>query len=152
MTYRREFDINRFDFNRDLAFGEQAEGVIREFLECILRGTVEVKADRYRNGKMVIETHQHRRKADRSGVEEDFWYPSGINVTTADWWVYNYSPKESFVIVSVPRLRRFLRANKHKYNESSKRTFAQSSDNPSKGWLLSPNEVMDLLISPDYDE
>ena len=150
MGYRREYDINTYDFARDLAYGEQSEAEIKKFLQAILKGTIEVKSDRYRNGKMVIETQQHRRNQARS--DTSFWYDSGINVTTADWWVYVFVPGSSFVIVSIPRLKRFLRANMHKYNDKTKRIFAQTSDNPSRGWLLSPTEVMDLLINTDYDE
>lgn len=151
MPYQPEFDIGRYDFAKDLAYGEQGEESIRRFLSKILEGSIEVKSDRYRNGKMVIETHQHRRYSDRSGAGGSFWDESGINVTKADWWVYIYSLNEGFVIVSVPRLRRFLRYHRAKYNENTKRIFAQTSDNPSKGWLLSPSEVMDLLINPEYD-
>jgi len=151
MPYQPEYDIGRYDFARDLAYGEQAEESIRRFLGQILQGSIEVKSDRYRNGKMVVETHQHRRFADKS-AGDSFWRESGINVTKADWWVYVYSLNEGFVIVSVPRLRRFLRYHQDKYNSRTKRIFAESSDNPSKGWLLLPSEVMDLLINPNYDD
>jgi hypothetical protein len=30
--------------------------------------------------------------------------------------------------------------------------FARQSQNPSKGILLEPNEVADLMTSPDYDD
>lgn len=151
MPYQPHYDIPKYNFAEDLAYGERGEDSIRQFLQGILQGSIEVKSDRYRNGKMVVETHQHRRSLFRDG-NAPFWTESGINVTKADWWVYIYSLNEGFVIVSVNRLRRYLRHNRDKYNDKTKRIFAETSDNPSRGWLLLPNEVMDLLINPSYDE
>lgn len=152
MPYQPKYDIPRYDFNRDLAFGEQAEESIKRFLQSVLGGSIEVKCDRYRNGKMVVETQQHRRYSDRRTDASSFWYESGINVTTADWWVYMYSLNEAFIAVSVPRLRRYLRYHRSKYNDHTKRIFAETSDNPSRGWLLLPDDVMDMLINPKYDD
>ena len=45
----------RFDFQADLAYGEHGEDNAKELFGS---GAVEVKSDRYRNGKMVVETEQ----------------------------------------------------------------------------------------------
>jgi hypothetical protein len=94
---------------------------------------------------MAIETQQ------QPGARGN-WIDSGINVTEAKWWVYQYNLDGAFHIVSVSRLKRYLRINSHKFNESTKRMFAAGSENPAKGFLIFPNDVIDLLINPKYDE
>jgi hypothetical protein len=148
---RREYDIPQrvVDWKTDLAFGLEGEGLVSSFLDAMSSGSFEVKTDRYRNGRMVVETNQNPR-----GMRDDngnqVWVPSGINVTTAKWWVYVFSIDGSFVIVDTDRLKRYLRVNKHKFNESTKRSLG-AADNPARGFLLMADDVKDLLTSEDYD-
>jgi len=37
------------------------------------------------------------------------------------------------------------------FNENTKRLFAEGSDNPAKGFLLEPENVMEMLYSKKYD-
>lgn len=129
----------RYNFQDDLKFGKLGEQLTQDFIESIVNGSFEVKTDRYRNGRMVVETHQNPRKKG--------WKPSGINVTQAKWWVYVYCLDGSLVVVSVERLRRYIDT----LNKSRMRVFAQHSDNPARGFLLLPEEVMTLLVDPQYD-
>ena len=148
----KEYDIkgNPFDFVADLAYGEEGEAQIRSFLDAVIHGDIEVKTDRYRNGRMVVETQQNPRGAtDADGKK--IWVNSGINVTTAKWWVYIFTLDGSFVVIATDRLKRYLKMNSHKFNESTKRIFAAASDNPSRGFLLMPDEVLDLLVNKIYD-
>lgn len=140
-----DYDISPPNFQKDLVFGQIGEQIVRNFLEDILNGSLEVKTDRYRNGRMAVETQQ------MPGGHGD-WIQSGINVTKARWWVYQYSTDGAFHIVSVARLKRYLRANSDKFNEATKKMFAAGSDNPAKGYLLYPEHVLDLLTNPKYDE
>lgn len=145
------FDIRgkKFDFKKDLEYGKQGESLISEFLDSLSESDFEVKSDRYRNGKMVVETNQNPRAAvDEFGKK--IWVPSGINVTTAKWWVYIYSPEGAFVVVSVSRLKRYLRAYPDRFNEKTKFDLG-GSDNPARGFLLMPYEVMDMLFNASYD-
>jgi len=138
-----------FDFKSDLAYGQAGEMLIDGFLQSLSGGSVEVKSDRYRNGRMVVETDQNPRgTVDENG--NPIWVKSGINVTTAEWWVYIFSPEGGFIVVSVSRLKRFLRLHPYRYNENTKKNFG-GEDNPAKGFLIMPNEVLDLLKNPDYD-
>lgn len=148
----KHFDISgrEFDFTKDLAYGQEGEEMVRSFLSTLSGGDFEVKSDRYRNGRMVVETNQNP-KGILADDGNPLWLPSGINVTTAKWWVYIYSPEGAFIVVSVPRLKRFLRANSSIYNESSKIRLG-GADNPARGFLLMPDAVVDLLINPKYDE
>ena len=129
----------KFDFQADLSYGHEGEAQLIDFFNALNRATVEVKADRYRNGRMAVETQQK----PSGGV----WKDSGINVTEAEWWAYRFAP-ESFVLISVQRLKNFLRYN---YDRLEKRNFAPDSDNPAKGFLLFPHHVQDLQTNELYD-
>ena len=133
---KESFDIpaRSFDFKKDLEFGLQSEKEIEGFLDDLSNGSFEVKTDRYRNGRMVIETDQNPRAiTDADGNR--IWHKSGINVTTAKWWVYVFSPSQGFVVVDVARVKRYLRANQDTFNESTKINLG-GNDNPARGFLL----------------
>jgi hypothetical protein len=129
----------KFDFTADLAYGHEGEQNLIDFMNDLNGASVEVKADRYRNGRMAVETQQRPAGGD--------WKNSGINVTEAKWWAYRFAPG-AFVIVEVGRLKNFLRANQGRLQ---KRDFAPDSNNPARGYLLFPNDVQDLLTNEAYD-
>ena len=133
-----------FNFAEDLKYGKIGEEAIVEVLNQLVSGSYEVKTDRYRNGHMVVETDQNPRN--------EGWKKSGINVTTAKWWVYIYALDGGIAIVSVERLKRYLRMNRHLFNEGTKRLMAEGSDNPAKGFILKQRHVMDLLTGNKYDD
>lgn len=56
------------------------------------------------------------------------------------------------VVVSVERLKRYLRKNRELFNEQTKKMFAAGSDNPSRGFLIEPSQVMEMLYSDKYDK
>ena len=141
---------SEFDFESDLAFGEQSEEFVKSCLASLASGSFEVKTDRYRNGRMVVETQQNPHGILNS-VGERKWVDSGINVTTAKWWVYVFAKNDSVLIVSVERLRRYLRMNKNKFNNDTKKFFAASSDNPAKGFLLMKDDVVEMMTNEKYD-
>ena len=150
--YNKDFDIgkNSFNFSDDLAFGHIGEDSVRKFYASVIQGASEIKTDRYRNGRMVVETQQNpRRKRDENDLP--IWENSGINVTKADWWIYIYSLGQGFVIVSVQRLKKFLRSHPERFNESTKMLLGASGDNPAKGFILESQEVMRMLYSEEYD-
>lgn len=152
MTYKKEFDIasKSFDFAKDLKYGQAGEGSIVSFYESVIQGSAEIKTDRYRNGRMVVETNQNpKNKVNELG--QKIWDLSGINVTTAQWWIYIYCLNQSIVVVSVERLKKYLRAHRDRFNEQNKVMFAQNSDNPAKGFLIEPQDVMQMLYSEKYD-
>lgn len=152
MSYKKEFDIasKSFDFAKDLKYGQAGEGSIVGFYESVIQGSAEIKTDRYRNGRMVVETNQNpKNKINELG--QKIWDLSGINVTTAQWWIYIYCLNQSIVVVSVERLKKYLRAHRDRFNEQNKVMFAQNSDNPAKGFLIEPQDVMQMLYSEKYD-
>ncbi|CAB4151214.1 hypothetical protein UFOVP582_6 [uncultured Caudovirales phage] len=148
-----DYDIpeRKFDWQTDLKFGHKGETLVGDFLDAIGTGNFEVKTDRYRNGRMVLEMEQNPRlKKNEDGTA--FWKPSGLAVTKAKWWVYVYTLDGSFVIVDVKRIKRYLKANKVKFNKKNYKTFAARSSNPTMGHLLEPEDVMDMMINKEYDE
>ena len=148
-----DYDIpaRKFDFHTDLRFGKKGEKLVEDFLDAMSDGSFEVKTDRYRNGRMVLEmTHNPRKKVDEEG--KALWKPSGLAITKAKWWVYVYTLDGSFVIVSTDRMKRYLTANKERFNPKKYHGFAMASSNPSKGYLLQPEDVMDMMINAEYDE
>jgi hypothetical protein len=140
-----DFDLpaRKFDFRKDLAYGHKGEKLVTDFLDAMESGSFEVKTDRYRNGRMVIEMEQNPR---RSGD----WKPSGLQVTQAQWWVYVFTLDGAFVMVSVPRIKRYIQ--QRQLTSKDYKEFARGSQNPSRGFLLEAPEVVDLMTSPDYDE
>ena len=148
-----DFDIppQKINFADDLQFGQKGEKMVQSFLEGLLSNdSYEVKTDRYRNGRMVEETDQNPfGRKDEAG--NPIWVPSGINVTKATWWVYIFTLGEGFIAVDVQRLKRFLRRFPYKFNPNTKRSLGSAGDNPARGFLLMPNDVIDLLSNSDYD-
>lgn len=150
-----DYDIpaKRFNFHEDLAFGKQGEALVEGFLQALEAGSFEVKTDRYRNGRMVLEIeHNPRKRRDENG--KPMWEPSGLSVTKATWWVYVFTlngEEGAFVILSVERIKRFLEAHPDRFNRKRMTDFARQSSNPSRGYLLQPEDVLDILINPAYD-
>ena len=103
---------------------------------------------------MVLEMeHNPRLSKDENG--KAVWEPSGLNVTKAKWWVYVFTldgTDGAFTIVSVERLKRFLSAHPDRFKKSKMSNFARASSNPSRGYLLMPEDVMDVMTNSAYDE
>lgn len=150
-----DYDIpaKRFNFHEDLKFGKQGEALVEGFLQALEAGSFEVKTDRYRNGRMVLEIeHNPRKRRDENG--KPMWEPSGLSVTKAAWWVYVFTlngDEGAFVILNVERIKRFLQAHPDRFNRKRMMDFARQSSNPSRGYLLEPEDVLDILINPAYD-
>jgi hypothetical protein len=153
MTKNSDWDIpaSNFNFKKDLAYGQQGEKLVQSFLDSLSGGAFEVKTDRYRNGRMAVEVEQNPfRKVDEEGTQ--VWKPSGIEVTKAKWWVYVYTldgTGGAFIVVSVKRLKKYIRKNKKNLKMMD---FARRSNNPARGWIIEPDQVMDMMYNELYDE
>jgi hypothetical protein len=147
--YVPEYDVAGSQFDLDLQLGRQGEALTKSFLAAMAAGTFEVKTDRYRNGRMIVETeHLPIRQLNCAFPK---WELSGINTTKATFWVYVYTLNGAFVVIDVSRLKRYLRANPKTFNWDTKREFGNKTNNPSRGWLLEPEQVMDLMTNAEYD-
>jgi hypothetical protein len=112
--------------------------LFQQFLESLDKKDFEIKRDMFRNGRLVVEIEQKHRDQD--------WKPSGLSVTTAKWWVYLFSD-DSFLAVEVQRLKKYIEVN----SDMEKKTFAPRSYNPTRGYLLQPEDVSKLMASELYD-
>lgn len=85
--YEPRFDI---DYERGLV-GERLVGT---FLEALAGSRIEVKTDHrvLETGNVFVETHQQPFNRD--------WKPSGINVSTADWYCFAGPSGNGFITVS----------------------------------------------------
>ena len=133
------WDIPKPNFQKDLDFGKQGEDQVKGFLQGIVNGSFEVKSDRYRNGRMVVEVAQNPRKHG--------WKDSGLAITEAEWWVYVYTMNEAMIVISTERLKRYINT----LPKSRLRLFAEGTNNPARGYLLQPEEVMPLLYDSAFD-
>ena len=57
-----------YDFTVDMAYGKAGEAELVEFFDAVQGAQIEVKSDRYRNGRMAVETQQ-RSEERRVGKE-----------------------------------------------------------------------------------
>ena len=64
----------------------------------------------------------------------------------ADWWIYIFSPS-AFAAFEVARMKKYIEINK----DMELKEFAKYSENPSRGYLLYPEDVSKLLSSDLYD-
>ncbi len=153
MSKNSDWDIpaTKFNFKKDLEYGQQGERFVKSFLDSLSDGAFEVKTDRYRNGRMAVEVEQNPyRKTDEEGKQ--VWKPSGINVTKARWWVYVYTldgKEGAFAVISVKRLKKYIKKNKKNLKMMD---FAKRSNNPARGWIIEPDQVMDMMYNEQYDE
>jgi hypothetical protein len=144
MSKNSDWDIpaTKFNFKKDLEYGQQGERFVKSFLDSLSDGAFEVKTDRYRNGRMAVEVEQNPyRKTDEEG-----------NVTKARWWVYVYTldgKEGAFAVISVKRLKKYIKKNKKNLKMMD---FAKRSSNPARGWIIEPDQVMDMMYNELYDE
>lgn len=115
------------------------ESLFQSFLESLDEELFEIKRDSYRNGRMVVEVEQNPRKTG--------WKPSGLMTSNAKWFIYLFSD-DAFVAIETNRLKKYLEIN----NKIPLKVFAGYSANPTRGYLLYPEDITLLLSSELYDK
>jgi hypothetical protein len=115
------------------------ETLFQSFLESLDEELFEIKRDSYRNGRMVVEVEQNPRKTG--------WKPSGLMTSNAKWFIYLFSD-DAFIAIETNRLKKYLQIN----NKIPLKVFAGYSANPTRGYLLYPEDVTLLLSSELYDK
>ncbi len=142
-NYEPRYDLGGSEgWDKDLEHGLLGENLVETFRRDVAAGSFEVKTDKYHNGRMVVETDQN--PGGRG------WKESGINVTGAIWWAYVHNLDGGMTIVKVERLRRYIDMGV-KSGKLHKRDFAEGTENPTRGYLLFPDAVKDLLNNPLYN-
>ncbi|GAH40542.1 unnamed protein product [marine sediment metagenome] len=88
--------VARKGFDLDLAFGEMAEGKLRDILEAT-GSKVEVKCDDgFRDYGNVFIEYEYRGQ------------PSGIATTEAQWWAIEFCD-DCYLVISTERLKRWFK-------------------------------------------
>jgi hypothetical protein len=114
MTYAPHFDIDR-------AYGEQGEDTLRAVLGLAAH-QIEVKRPRWEPHTVFVEVQHRPRSSDR-------YLPSGLSVTTAEFWAFVYG-KASY-IYPVEVLRLAVRRDNRPPTDAGLR-----GDNPTKGHIF----------------
>lgn len=121
------------DFDMDLSFGHEGELYAYECIRELASGKVEVKRERYANGRVFVETGQNPRGTG--------WKPSGIRTTKADYWAY---VKPGGIILFIPTDAIQSRVDEKFALGLLPMVIKPFSTNPARGFLI---EVRDLLES-----
>jgi len=101
-------------FDHDYTTGKIGENLVDSFLACLAGGTIETKTERKTKitGNHYVETWKYRKHDASDKV------PSGINITTADYWAIASDDGLGFVVISVKGLKELLEENRHIYTET----------------------------------
>lgn len=119
------------DFDLDLANGKVGETLVEELLTG--GKTIEVKTDlKWKNtGNLYIETicWSHNNQE---------WYPSGLSTTKAEYWAFVL--EGMVLMVLTEQLRKAVTLFGHPIT-------CNIQPNPSKGYLIKPNDVIEFVRS-----
>ena len=99
------------------------------------------------NGESIFQSFLESLDDSLFEVKKDFYRNGRMMVTKAKWWIYLFSD-DAFVAVEVDRLKKYINNN----SSLKKMTFAAQSTNPTKGFLLMPEDVSSLISSEQYDK
>lgn len=115
------------DWDLDLRAGEEGESKIADLLSL---DTVEVKTDRrwQETGNLYIETDCYYKMGQ--------WKPSGISVSKATHWAFILEGMA--LIVPIWKLKEAVYS-------IGKPTHCNIQPNPSKGYLITPSQIVDYI-------
>lgn len=123
-------------FDHDLERGKVGENLLGTFLGDLANGAkFEVKTDykAWETGNFYIETWQWN-WSDKSDIRE-----SGINVTTADWWVFAGPKDNGFIAIRTSDLKDIIRETNPREVEQP---ITNDYTNASKGRLVKVSDVL----------
>ena len=125
MTLTKGFNPN---FDICLVFGEKYEN---EFQKIIESKQIEVKTDRVcqRTGNVFVEFESRGKE-------------SGINITTASYWVYclwtDKFKEQTYIFIPTRRLKKLIKDKEYR--------ISNGGDNwTSKGYLVPKEDLLDLI-------
>jgi hypothetical protein len=125
-------------FDHDYAYGRQGELLVAGLMDGIRAGSarVETKHKSIPDPLLYVETFHD---PDRTGT----YIPSGLSVSTADYWAFVIAETGIVVWVPTARLRRAveLRYGKPKHA-------GQNGSCPTRGWLVNLAAVMSARCDP----
>jgi hypothetical protein len=127
-------------FDLDYEYGRDGELMFGDVVRAIGRGelSVEVKRKRKPDGLFYVEFEQN--PYDRGS-----WKPSGVRVSTADYWAFVVA--STGVVLLVPRSR-LVAAYRHHVGRVAEVT---RGDNPTLGRLLSLADIVSAACDADQE-
>lgn len=125
--YEPRFDL---DYQRGL-IGEKLVGT---FLEALSGSRIEVKTDHrvLETGNVFVETHQQ--------VFGQDWKPSGINVSTAEFYCFAGPSSNGFVTIKTSLLKELAGASP-RANVNSRSTESSAA----RGRIVRMSDILDLI-------
>ena len=123
-------------FDHDLERGKVGESLLSTFLSDLAEGAkFEVKTDylAWKTGNFYIETWQWN-WSDKSDIRQ-----SGINVTTADWWVFAGPNGNGFIAIRTSDLKDIIRETNP---SKAEQPITNDNTNASEGRLVPVKEVL----------
>lgn len=126
----------RFDHNYE--YGHQGELLVGGLMDGIRSGSarVETKRKSIPDLLLFVETSHD---PDRTGT----YIPSGLSVSTADYWAIVISDTGMVVFIPTARLRRAVELRYGTYKDAG-----QNGSCPTRGWLVNLAAVMSARCDP----
>jgi hypothetical protein len=121
-------------FDLDLRYGQSGEGIVEDLLLSTVQQTVEVKTDRrwQDTGNIFVET-------ECWSIKKQEFVPSGIMVSESEYYAFllPVGERKPLMVYYPTSLVKRVIAEKGRPIEQN------WSENPSKGYLIKPEDVLD---------
>ena len=121
-------------FDLDLRYGQSGEGIVEDLLLGTVQQTVEVKTDRrwQDTGNIFVET-------ECWSIKKQEFVPSGIMVSESEYYAFllPVGERKPLMVYYPTSLVKRVIAEKGRPIEQN------WSENPSKGYLIKPEDVLD---------
>lgn len=124
-------------FDHDYPYGRQGEFLVDDVMAWLAAGQAQIETKRKRRVdlRLYVECYQNPR---RCGT----WKPSGINVSTAEYWAYVVA--DTGCVLFIPR-HLLLDAIDHQLGREAQET---DGDNPTAGRLIHLGQILALGQAP----
>lgn len=131
--YRPQWDI-------DNSYGQEGELLVRDIIEGMKHGRVEVKRDWvfHKTGNLYVEYECYRR---------DGWQKSGIAITEAETWVFVLGDSGVAICIGTDRLKALAR---QRWRDERFRREEKDGSHPTRGVLIPVTLIVnDAQYNPD---
>jgi hypothetical protein len=121
-------------FDLDFARGMVGEKLVGSFLEALSGSKIEVKTDHrvLETGNVFVETHQQ--------VLGQEWKPSGINVSTAEFYCFAGPSGYGFVTIRTDLLKELAGASPR-----ANVTTLSADSSAARGRIVKMNDILELI-------
>lgn len=127
-------------FDADFSRGSFGEDLINSMPVMFQESKIEVKTD-YR----AVETGNFFIEYQQQNIYSDEWKPSGINVSTADYWAFVIPQNFAVYIVSRKSLVELVRDNWETYKHRSQ-PIRSAETNAARGVLVPVKDLASKMV------